>query len=79
MFAEKAGNDDVAKALDLKVNKSELNQFSSIIKLLNERFKKMSLLQNEIAKSILPGKASGSVNAKEAKNSKLKRRQFVAQ
>ena len=77
-FAEKANAGEVARAMELKASKTEFNQLSSAIEALHDRLKQMSILQSEIAKSVLPTKASGSFNAKENINTKMKRREFVA-
>jgi hypothetical protein len=42
------------------------------------RIKHISILQNELAKSLIPIKASGSFKATENINTKLLRRDFLA-
>ena len=77
-FAEKASVGELTRLKDEKASKTDLQKINLTIEAVYDRLKHISILQSELAKSILPAKASGSFKATENINTTLQRRDFIA-
>lgn len=77
-FDSKAEMRDVERLVAKHATKEDLRRLDQVVEAVYHRLKHLSVLQSELAKSVLPLKPSGSFNATEQANTKLQRRDFVA-
>jgi len=70
-FAQKADNRELGRVRSEKASKTDIEKVNVTIETLHHRLKQISILQSELAKSILPSKPSGSFKATENINTKL--------
>lgn len=77
-LAQKADLREMNNIKNETASKTDLKEVYFTIDTLYQRLKHISILQTELAKSIVPSKASGSFKATENVNTKLLRRDFIA-
>lgn len=76
LFDKKADVTSVQSVKDIKANKIDVEGCLNLIESVHERMKHISILQVEMARSLIPQKTSSTYNADEALNHKISRRNF---
>jgi hypothetical protein len=62
---------------EAKANKTDLEDCLALVESVHERLKHLSILQVELARSMIPQKTVALYNKEEAHNHKITRREFL--